>query len=324
MDRSNASRRAVLAGFGALAAAPAMASVCAKSRANLAPLQAAMASGRFIAYQPTALKAINGKLMHASDDSIRVDLSVLRPWFDSLITYGVLAGAEHIADVAASLKFRSVIIGVWDPSNEVEISNAIAVWKRNPKIVSGLSLGNEIIFGKRGTWAELALALKQTRARAPGLPLTISEPFAEYLDHAESEAAMAQMDFMLANVHPIFEPWFKTAPPKNWADFVVKVSALLATKFCGPVLVKETGVPSGPASSGFNKKNQAAFWRALEQQFSPGRDRAFAYFSAFDEPWRTSDFNPVAGPHPEEAHWGLFSEARAPKPVMGAVPKLRR
>ncbi|HEX4534444.1 MAG TPA: hypothetical protein VH000_09455 [Rhizomicrobium sp.] len=323
MDCPNSTRRAVLAGLGALTAAPAMASVCAKSRANLAPLQDAMANGRFIAYQPTALKAIDGQLTHASDNSIRADLNVLRPWFDSLITYGVTAGGERIPDIAASLKFRSVILGVWDPSNETEISNAVAAWKRNPQLVNGISLGNEIVFGKRGTWADLAKYLAQVRARAPGAALTVSETFAEYLDHPESKLALAQMDFMLANVHPAFEPWFKTAPPYNWADFVVKVTARLSSAFCGPVLVKETGVPSGPASASFTENAQAAFWRALEKQFPRSPERAFAYFTAFDAPWRTNDFNPVAGPHPEEAHWGLFTEDRRPKLVIAALPKLK-
>ena len=318
----SASRRSVIAGLGALAATPAMAGICAKSRANLAPLQTAMAQGRFVAYQPTALKAIDGRLTHASDAAIHADLSVLRPYFDGLITYGVLAGAERIPDVAAALNFKSVIVGVWDPANEQEIENAIAAWKRNPKLVSGVSLGNEVVFGKRGTWRDLAKALSRTRARAPGLPLSVSEPFAQYLDRPDARLALAQMDFMLVNIHPIFEPWFKSAPPANWADFVVKVTALLAAAYCGPILVKETGVPSGPQSAGFSESRQAAFWRELEKRLAPGRMRAFAYLTAFDQPWRTTDFNPVPGPHPEEAHWGLFTEARRPKPIVAGLRKL--
>jgi len=39
--------------------------------------------------------------------------------------------------------------------------------------------------------------------------------------------------------------------------------------------------------------------------------RAFSYFSAFDAPWRTSDFNPAPGAHPEEAFWGCSPSAHA-------------
>ena len=49
------------------------------ARANTALLQHVMARGRFVAYQPTALKAINGVLSQADDASIRADLEVLGP-----------------------------------------------------------------------------------------------------------------------------------------------------------------------------------------------------------------------------------------------------
>ena len=243
-----------------------------------------MANGRFVTYQPTALKAIDGRLTPASDDSIRADLAVLRPWFDSLITYGALAGGERVSDIARALGFRAVVLGVWDFYNAEERANAIAAWRRNPGIVAGLSLGNEIVLGKRGTWGDLAHALATVRAEAPGLALTVTEPFAQFLDDPNSAAALRAMDFLLVNVHPIFESWFRSAKAVNWADFVARVADRLAAAFCGPVLVKETGVPSGPASAGFNEDMQHDFWRALETRMPQSAQRAFSYFSAFLTP----------------------------------------
>jgi exo-beta-1,3-glucanase (GH17 family) len=307
--------------------APAFAVDACAPRPDAAPaiarLQAVMATGRFIAYQPTALKVFDGNLTGADEASIEADLKVLRPWFDGLITYGALAGAERVPDVAAKLGFRAVIIGVWDPSNTEELNNALTAAKRHPQLVAGLSLGNEIIFGKRGNWLVLEETLKTVRRRAPSLPLALTEPFAQFLDDKAAAPALEQTDFMLANIHPVFEKWFATAPAFNWADFVVQIMTRLEASYCRPILVKETGVPTGPASEGFDEAKQAAFYRELERQLPPARKRAFAYFTAFDAPWRVHDFNPVAGVHPEEAHWGLFSESRVPKPVMTALPKLR-
>jgi len=293
-----------------------------KAAPALSNLQDVMATGRFIAYQPTELKVYDGHLTGADEASIKADLKTLRPWFDALITYGALAGAERVPDVAASLGFRAVIIGVWDPFNAEEMANALAAAKRHPELVVGLSLGNEVILGKRGSWADLEAELKKTRAKAPSLPLTLSEPFAEYLDQPEARPALAETDFMLVNIHPIFEKWFATAQASNWASFVVNVSERLQAAYCHPVLIKETGVPTGPVSAGFDEAKQAAFYRELEKQLPPARNRAFAYFTAFDAPWRVHDYSPVAGTHPEEAHWGLFTEDRRPKPVMKTLPPL--
>ena len=292
------------------------------SNADLTLLKSAMAKGRFVTYQPTGVKVVDGKLTQASDESIRADLKALHPHFDSLITYGAQGGAERVADLAAEQGFRAVVIGVWDFYNTAELANAIAAARRNPKIVAGLSLGNEMILSKRAAWGDLEHALDQVRAELPATALTVTETFAEFLDHADAKPTLAKMDFLLANIHPIFEPWFRQAGPANWSDFVIRVSDLLAKTFTGPVLVKETGIPTGPVSLNFTPAMQRDFYRALEKHFPQTAIRAFSYFSAFDAPWRTSDAIVGGGVHPEEAHWGLFDAKRAAKLVMADFPPL--
>ncbi|MEQ8326228.1 MAG: hypothetical protein RIE84_01705 [Parvibaculum sp.] len=290
---------------------------------TLARLQDAMAEGRFVAYQPTELKVWEGNPVQASEVSIRADLEALRPWFDSLVTYGSHSGAELIPGIAKKLGFRAVVMGVWNPADDREVENAVAAWKAHPDIVAGVSLGNEMVLSGRGTWADLEKAIGKFRDRAPGLPLTVTEPFATYLDGADAVPVLAKLDFLAVNVHPVFEKWFADAPPFNWADFVKQVtSRLAAERFCGPILVKETGIPTAPEEEGFTPQAQKAFFEELAKQMPPSRDLAFAYFSAFDAPWRVYDESAVAGHHPEEAHWGLFTEDREPKPVMEAVPEL--
>ena len=305
------------------AASSAPAALCRADKADLAPLCAAMAHGRFVAYHPTGIAFWYGKPTVASDDSIRTDLATLRPYFDGLITYSASNGAERVPDIAAELGFRAVIQGVWDPASREEIGNALAVAKRHPGLVVGLSLGNEVVLSGRGTWGDLGYALRRVRKYAGRLPLTTTESFATFMDNPDARSTMAHMDFMMVNVHPIFENWFRRAQPVNWADFVVKATDLLAGRYCGPILVKETGVPTGPLSSGYTGTMQRAFYRALEGQMKPGSDRAFAYFSAFDLPWHAYDasFTP-GGHHPEEAFWGLFTDKRAPKPVVADLARL--
>lgn len=282
-----------------------------------------MEKGRFVAYQPTELKVWDGNPVQASEVSIREDLKALRPWFDSLITYGAHSGAELIPGIAKELGYRAVVIGIWNPDDDLEVRNALRAWENNPEIVAGVSLGNEMVFGKRGTWDDYERLIGKFRDRAPGLPLTVTEPFSVFLDDPDAAPVLAKLDFMAVNIHPVFEAWFKDAPPFNWADFVVKAAARLSDEaFCGPILVKETGVPTAPEQEGFTPEKQKAFYAELSKQLPPAPKLAFAWFSAFDASWRAYDETPVEGTHPEEAHWGLFTESREPKPVMEGVPKL--
>lgn len=282
----------------------------------------ALAHTRFVSYQPTALRIIDGKATHADEASIADDLTVLRSRFDGLVTYGALSGAERVPDAAAALGYKAVIVGVWDPSSDEEVGNAIAAWRRHPGLVVGISLGNEAVFGKRFDFKSLGRALDEARTKAPGLALSTTEPFHLFLTE-DATAMLQKLDFMLANVHPVFQPWFGGASDETAAQFVVNVVDLLAAAYCGPILVKETGVPTAPAEAGYSETRQASFYRELRERFPPTTARAFAYFSAFDAPWRVADSHPVPGYHPEEAHWGLFDDARRPKPVIAVIPPLQ-
>lgn len=290
---------------------------------TLARLRAALAEGRFVAYEPTSLQVIDGHSTRADPDSIRADLKVLRPRFDSLVTYGSIDGAEAIPALAASLGFRAVIIGINDPFDATQLQAAIAAAKNNPTVVVGLSLGNELLFFHRHSSAELEKLLDAVHTQAPQLPLATSEPFHMFYEPAAA-AVLERSDFLLANVHPIFQPWFPTASAGDAAQFVVNVVSKLAGSYCGPILVKETGVPTAPEAKAFTENRQASFYEELQRRFPASSERAFAYFSAFDAPWRLHDAGPAPGQHPqpEEAHWGLYDERRQPKPVVARIAPL--
>jgi exo-beta-1,3-glucanase (GH17 family) len=300
--------------------------VCYHSAAaapGLERLRAALAQGRFIAYQPTSLQVIGGQVTSANADSIRADLQVLRPYFDALVTYDAVHGAQDVAAIAAALKFRALIIGVWNPFEPAEVGAALDAARRFPDLVVGLSLGNEMIFSHRADTQRLAAAIAAVRAQQPGLPLTTTEPF--HIFQAEpGSALLAQFDFMLVNVHPVFQPWFHDATDATAAQFVVNVAEQLAQAYCGPILIKETGVPTAPETEGFSLARQASFYKELRAHLPSSPARAFAYFAAFDAPWRVQDVTGVPGPHPAEAYWGLFDADRRGKPAITQLPRLRQ
>ena len=333
-------RVAALAAFVAIAAAMtvratagselAATGVCNRSPAAaraLDRLEQVMLHGRFVAYPPTSLHMVNGHPTRAEAASIRADLQVLRPRFDGLITYGSIDGAEAIPGIAASLRFRAVIIGVWNPFDPSQLDAAISAARAHPDIVTGLSLGNELAFTQRHSFADLAALAADVRRRLPAVAISTTEPFHMFYG-ADSSVLLRQLDFMLVNVHPVFQPWFRGASNHNAAEFVVNVVTRLGDVYCGPILVKEVGMPTAPSEAGFTSERQAAFFTELMTQFPPARQRSFAYFSAYDAPWRAFDeiaavpHTGATGAHPEEAHWGLFDEHRQPKPVVARIPML--
>jgi exo-beta-1,3-glucanase (GH17 family) len=284
-----------------------------------------MVQGRFIAYQPTSLKVIDGRVTDADAASIRADLEQLREHFDALITYDAIHGTQVIPAIAAELKFRALIIGVWDPREPEQLAAALDATRRFPQLIVGISLGNEMIFSHRIAPSALLALIARVRTQAPAMSLSTTEPFHVYDDPAAA-AILARLDFVLLNVHPIFQPWFHDAPESTAAQFVINVLAKLAPLACGPMLVKETGVPTAPASEGFSAARQAAFYRQLRRSLPPTSSQAFAYFAAYDAPWREYDATGVPGAavHPEEAHWGLYDAARRPKAAALELPALAR
>jgi exo-beta-1,3-glucanase (GH17 family) len=288
-----------------------------------ARLERAMAQGRFISYEPSSLQVVDGRTHDADPASIRADLKVLRPHFDALITYDAIHGAQAIPAIASALKFRALVIGVWNPDDPAQLDAALEAARNYPQLVLGLSLGNESIFARRSSFAQTAAAIAAVRERAPQLALSTTEPFHLYKE-PQAAPLLGVMDFLLVNVHPVFQPWFRGATDATAAQFVVNVTADLAQHFCGPILVKETGVPTAPASAGYTPERQAAFYAELRQRMPGSSARAFAYFSSFDAPWRAQDAGPVAGAvtGPEEAHWGLYDEQRRPKPAALALPPM--
>ena len=108
-------------------------------------LRDAMAHGR-IHRIPTHFPASHQRAIDArrSAEYSRRPAGV-RPRFDSLITYGSISGAEAIPEIAASLGFRAVVIGIWNPFNATGRA-AITTARDNPTVVVGLSLGNEMLF----------------------------------------------------------------------------------------------------------------------------------------------------------------------------------
>jgi exo-beta-1,3-glucanase (GH17 family) len=274
---------------------------------------------RFVAYTPRGFSVVNGATRGATATGIRQDLTLLRPYFDGLITYSVTDGHDRIPAAAQELGFRALILGIWDPTRRAERDIAIRLARAYPELVLGVAAGNEGLHWKRYDWPRLRAAMDHLRAALPAVAITTSEPFALYLDDPPDGFADTQ-DLLLPNVHPLFEAWFRPAATEQAARFVANVAARLRERYTQPLLIKETGLPSGPGRLGFDEARQAVFWRTLGRQIPAAPGVAFAWFEAFDAPWKPATLPEGASAlRAVEAHWGLFDTAGRPKAALPAA-----
>src|SRR5947207_1799927 len=84
-----------------------------------------------IAFTPSQLdprQEVNQRRLTTS--SIRADLEALRPAFDGLVLYGYHeAGTPRVLAVAKDLKYRVVLLAVWDPKSTAEVDGVSAAAK---------------------------------------------------------------------------------------------------------------------------------------------------------------------------------------------------
>jgi exo-beta-1,3-glucanase (GH17 family) len=286
-------------------------------------VRAAINSLRFVAYTPTDLTIVAGQVHPASRERIRKDLTLLREDFQGLITYSCADGVDEVPAVAKALGYRALIIGIWDPLSDREFRNAKRLVDAYPQLIVGISVGNETLLAERQQWPVLRAAIQRLRAAVPGVAITTSEPFYYYLNNDPADFVAVQ-DFLLPSVHPLFQPWFDQASTAQAVDFVVRVAGLLSARTDKPVLIKETGLPSGPPGTRFTPSAQAEFWTSLIRQLPKLPGLGVAYFEAFDHDWKEENARQEFGAHPEEGYWGLYTAGGDPKAVMTVLRKLWR
>ncbi len=253
------------------------------------PIEKRINKLQWVSYAPTNFNPEIG--LFPSDDSIRADMRVLRAdGFNGIITYASDGTLYRIPKIAKEEGFKSVIMGVWDVKNNVELQNA----KNQAYYVSAYSIGNEGLYG-RYTLNDLNNAYDFLSVT--GKPITTTEERNDYLIDAN---VLNFGDFLLPNIHPY---WDGVVDAKDGANHVkdeyMKIKALTNKS----ILIKETGYPTA-GDVRVNENLQKSFYAKLATK----KKVKFSYFEAFDQPWKDN----LA----VEPHWGLFKSDRTPKKVV--------
>jgi len=269
-----------------------------------------------IAYVPSELdprQDVNNRRLATS--SIRADLAALRPAFDGLVLYGYHeAATPRIVAVAKELKYRAVILAVWDPKSAAELDGVAALAKLHESdLALGVIVGNEGVTFKRYEAEDLSIAAARLRTTLPKtVPITMSEPLFQYKEPFARDFG----DFLAPNIHPVFDQ--KDLPPAAAAKWTRDEAAKLAKLANKPVLLKETGMPHAGTREGkkYTPEMQSAFW---SEYLKPGKlataeGSPWVYhgvaFEAFDMPWKAAESRMEI-----EASWGLMNPKRVPHPA---------
>jgi exo-beta-1,3-glucanase (GH17 family) len=270
---------------------------------------------RFLSYTPSEFHFKRGLPVQATRTGIQLDLRTLRRYANGLILYSTNSSTGELLELANELNYDAVVLGVWDIHDRTEISQAITLAGRFPALVRGIAVGNEGLFWKRYSRRELSEVLSQLRAALPNVALTTTEPFAAYLAEAPL-LDCAQQDFLLPTIHPVFESWFTPTNLPQAVEFVDNVTQRLRSLCKVHVLIKETGVPSGPVAQHYSEQRQSEFWQLLLQRLRDKPGISVAMFEAFDAPWKVEEVRRLTGKRDEmERYWGFFTVDRKPKPV---------
>jgi exo-beta-1,3-glucanase (GH17 family) len=244
--------------------------------------------------------------------SIRADLEALRIAFDGLILYGYHeATTPRILAVARELKFRAVVLAVWDPKSAAEADGVAELVRQfGDDFALGVLVGNEGITFKRYEPDDVKFAAARLRGKLPKtVPLGTSEPLAAY----DSAFVREFGDFLAPNIHPVFDrPELGPAEAAAWAR---KEAGKLAEKAKKPVLLKETGFPHA-GKEAYTTDTQKAFWTAYLKPGVVNRTAgAWVFhgvaFEAFDLPWKSEESRLEI-----ERSWGLLSPKREAYPAL--------
>jgi exo-beta-1,3-glucanase (GH17 family) len=264
---------------------------------------------RFIAYSPSTFDPRPEHRRLPEPGEIRRDLETVRPYFDGLVLYSANTPSDEVLRIAKDLRFRGVVLGVWDVRAETELQAAVELARQYPELIKAISLGNEGLTFGRYTHDQLAASFVWMRERLPEMPLTTSEPIAQYGDTELQDLP----DFHAPNIHPVFD--FGRDDPDGAAAWTIERADAIREVTGKPVLCKETGWPSG-GDERFSPKSQRTFWQALQTQIqrNPYPSLTFVFFEAFDLPWKAE-----ASGMASEGHWGFWKSDRKPKDVVGVL-----
>jgi glucan 1,3-beta-glucosidase len=198
-----------------------------------------------------------------------------------------------------------VIQGIWLGSNRLknlaQISEAVALTKEYPGVISSLVVGNEVLLRGEMTTADLVALIRSVKAQVT-VPVTYADVWEFWLRNREIYDAV---DFVTIHILPYWEDFPVRA--KFAASHVDAIRRRMAVAFPGKeILIGETGWPSqGRMREAAlpSRTNQA---RVVSEILGLAKQENFRVnlIEAYDQPWKRKLEGTVGG------YWGLIDSVQ--------------
>ena len=205
--------------------------------------------------------------------------------------------------------------------NEAEIARAAHLANRYRSIVTAVSAGNEATVSWTDHLVPVPRVIEHVRALKARIeqPVTFCENHVPWMDVLEP--LVPELGFISIHSYPVWEH----RSIEEAIAVTAQDHARVAQRYPGVrIAITEAGWTTRSNGRGIDPSQaspelQAHYVEELVRWASTEQVMTYI-FEAFDEPWKGS-----ADPDEPEKHWGLFTEARRPKPVLhGRYPELVR
>ena len=234
-----------------------------------------------------------------TETQIRRRLEILKPHTKWIRTFSCTEGNELIPPLAKEYGIKT-LVGAWlsddKETNTEEIEGLINLAKQG--YVDTAAVGNEVLYRKELSEAELLDYINKVKQQIPGTPVGYVDAYYEFTDRPTLAEAC---DVILANCYPYWEGCHV-----DYSFLYMKEMYQQAVKAAKgkKVIITETGWPSsgGAFEASEASMNNFLKYYANAQQWAKNEDVELFYFSSFDESWKTGDEGDVG------AYWGLWDK----------------
>lgn len=172
--------------------------------------------------------------------------------------------------------------------------------KLSASYVSGVLVGNEVLFNKVISASDLASKIKdvKSKVKSHGLLVGNCETPSTF-----APATIESSDFLVVNIHPYFGQVKASQAAQN---MVLQYQALKKQVNGKPLIVGETGWPTQGASNGLSVPSIPNLQTYVSDIQCVDKSIKYYFFDSFDTPWKAPGV---------EQHWGLWTPTGGSKGI---------